>query len=77
MYDTKCGLTLGKEMKELCEISTFSNWVHSDISSGKADKRLWERLSSEKRNKIEIYFIMQRKINQMVKPWIEFYFDYQ
>jgi hypothetical protein len=33
-------------MKELCEISTFSSWIHSVISSGRVDSRLWDRLSS-------------------------------
>ena len=39
---------LGIEMNELCEMSTISSWVRSVSSSGKVDRRLWERSRPER-----------------------------
>ncbi len=44
---------LGREMNELCEMSTLSSWVSSVSSSGREDMRLWERSRPEIR--IEIF----------------------
>jgi hypothetical protein len=39
-------MQFGKAMKELCEMSTLSSCVHSTISSGKVDIRLFDKFSS-------------------------------
>ena len=39
---------LGKEMKELCEMSTVSSSVHLEISSGSVDILLCDKFNSAK-----------------------------